>query len=109
MSPEHRTEGSSERDDQASTSNGTATEPAGGGRRSRGERISTWFASVAVRTGLAVIGLIVVVFALGQAVGLDLLGMAAEAITSQTGRWLVVAFFGLLLIGAAQHGLTQRG
>lgn len=109
MSTDQRTDGSSERDDRATATDGTETEPAGGSRRTPGERISTWFASVAVRTGLAVIGLVVVVFALGQAVGVNLLGMAAEAVTSQTGRWLVVAFFGLLLIGAAQHGLTQRG
>ena len=74
-----------------------------------GERLSTTFANVAIRAGLAIIGLVVVIFALGQAVGVDLLGLVGEALSSQTGRWLVVAFFGLLIIAAAQRGLAHRG
>jgi hypothetical protein len=61
-----------------------------------------WFASTAVRAGLTVIGVVLLLFALGQAVGLPLLGMATDALSSQTGQWLVVAFFAIMLIGAAQ-------
>lgn len=75
-----------------------------GNRRGMGE----WFASSAVRVGLMLIGVIVLLFALGQAVNADLLGWTVEALTSEVGRWLVVAFFALLIIGAAQKGLTMR-
>ncbi|WP_332898564.1 MULTISPECIES: hypothetical protein [unclassified Haladaptatus] len=67
---------------------------------------ASWFATTAVRTGVIVIGFILLLFALGQAVGANLLGMVADALSSQTGQWLIVAFFAVLLIGAAQRGLT---
>lgn len=63
---------------------------------------TTWFANTAVRAGLTAIGVLVLLFALGQAVGLPLLELVTGALTSQMGQWLVVAFFALLLIGAAQ-------
>jgi len=47
-------------------------------------------------------------FALGQAVGLPLLELATDALTTQTGQWLAVAFFAVLLIGAAQK-VTPTG
>lgn len=67
-----------------------------------------WFAATAVRAGLTVIGVVLLLFALGQAVGLPLLGMVTDALTSQTGQWLVVAFFAVLLIGAAQKGIPSN-
>lgn len=71
--------------------------------------VSAWFAETAARTGLALVGLVLLLFALGQAVGLNLLGTFADAITSQTGRWLVVAFFAvLLIIAAARWGVTRQ-
>jgi|GEM_PF-2830196 len=69
------------------------------------EGATEWFASAAVRIGLTAIGVVLLLFALGQAVGLPLLEIATGALTSQTGQWLVVAFFAVLLIGAAQKGL----
>jgi hypothetical protein len=63
---------------------------------------TAWFASTAVRAGLTLVGLVVLLFALGQAFGLPLLEVVTDALTSQTGQWLVVAFFAVLLIGAAQ-------
>lgn len=71
------------------------------------ESATSWFASTAVRLGLTLIGVVVLLFALGQAVGLPLLELAANAVTSQTGQWLVVAFFAVLLIGAAQRGVSS--
>lgn len=65
-----------------------------------------WFATTAVRAGLTVIGVVLLLFALGQAVGLPLLELVTAALTSQTGQWLVVAFFAVLLIGAAQKTVT---
>lgn len=64
---------------------------------------TSWFANTAVRVGLTIIGIALLLFALGQAFGLPLLAAAVEALSSETGRWLVVAFFAILLIGAAQR------
>jgi hypothetical protein len=69
------------------------------------EAATSWFANTAVRAGLTLIGLVLLLFALGQAVGFPLLQIVTDALTSQTGQWLVVAFFAVLLIGAAQKGL----
>lgn len=86
----------------------TEQTPSGEADRQRDEGVDAatqWFASTAVRAGLTVIGTVLLLFALGQAVGLPLLGLVADALTSQTGQWLVVAFFAVLLIGAAQKGV----
>lgn len=66
-----------------------------------------WFATTAVRAGLTIIGVVLLLFALGQAVGLPLLELVTQALTSQTGQWLVVAFFAVLLIGAAQKAVPS--
>lgn len=85
-------------------------EPTGGGSRQEPDRRSEepeptgLLANAALRMGLLIVGLVLFLFALGQAVGLGLLSMFIDAVTSQTGRWLVVAFFGLLLIALAQQG-----
>jgi hypothetical protein len=64
-------------------------------------------ASTAIRAGLTLVGIVLLLFALGQAVGLPLLELVTQALTSQTGQWLVVAFFAVLLIGAAQRGVPS--
>lgn len=60
-----------------------------------------WLALATVRWALALVGLVVVLFALGRAFGVPLLAWFAEALTSRTGRWLVVAFVGLLIVATA--------
>ena len=61
------------------------------------------------RTGQSTtIGVVLLLFALGQAVGLPFLELAAGALSTQTGQWLAVAFFAVLLIGAAQK-VTPTG
>ncbi|WP_231183642.1 hypothetical protein [Haladaptatus sp. DYF46] len=78
------------------------------GRRTNDARTSSWLARTGLMTGLIAIGFVLLLFALGQAVGFDLLGLFADAISSRTGRWLVVAFFALLLIGVAERGLRGK-
>lgn len=65
-----------------------------------------WFAMSALRIALVLVGLVIVLFALGQAVGVDLLGTITDALGTQLGRWLVVAFFGLVLIVVAVRGFA---
>lgn len=68
-----------------------------------------WLAGSALRAGLLLVGIVLLLFAVGQAVGLNLLGQTArgltlfvnelgQALSTQTGMWLVVAFLALLLI-----------
>lgn len=64
-----------------------------------------WFAESTLRIVMAVVGLVLVLFALGQAAGVDLLGMLADALATRVGRWLAIAFFGLLLVVIAMRGL----
>lgn len=59
-----------------------------------------------MQTLIAVVGLVVVLFALGQAVGVDLLGMVAQAVSTQTGQWLAIAFLALLVMGAAMRAMA---
>lgn len=72
-----------------------------------GSDFTEWLTSAAVRTVLVVVGVVILLFALGQLVGIDLLGLTAEALSSELGRWLLIAAFGLLLIGLAQRGFRS--
>lgn len=89
---------------------GNEGQPRTDGRGTTGQGtggFTEWLASTAVRTVLVVVGVVVVLFALGQLVGLDLLGLIAEVLSSELGRWLLIAGFGLLLIGLAQRGFRS--
>lgn len=79
----------------------TATEE----RREQRAEGQAWFTSTVLQTAVAVVGLIAVLFALGMALGIDLLGMLAEALSTQTGQWLAIAFVILLITGAAIRAL----
>ncbi|SFR52925.1 hypothetical protein [Halogeometricum limi] len=72
-----------------------------------GSGLGALFASAAMRWGIGIAGFVLFLFALGQAVGFDLLGLFADAISSQTGRWLVVAVFALFLISVARRGVSK--
>ena len=88
---------------------GQAGRPAGQATPNRrsGAGFTEWFASTAVRTVLAIVGLVILLFALGQLVGLDLLELTAAALSSEIGRWLLLAAFALLLIALAQRGFRS--
>lgn len=70
----------------------------------RADDVGAWFAESTLRIALAVFGFVLLLFALGQAVGIDLLGMVVDALSTQMGRWLLVAFFALALILVALRG-----
>lgn len=92
---------SADRDRDQRRSSGTSD-----GDPAAGEETAEWFAASTLRIGLAIIGFVLLLFALGQAVGLDLLGLVVEALNTRVGRWLMVAFFALLLIMIALRGFT---
>lgn len=70
----------------------------------RAENVGGWFAESTLRIALGVFGFVLLLFALGQAVGIDLLGMVVDALSTQMGRWLLVACFALALILLAVRG-----
>lgn len=76
-------------------------------RRRRGPPILGWFTASLVRTLITLFGLILLVFAVGQALGVNLLGPIVEFLTTETGLWLVVALFALMLIVAAQRSYVR--
>ncbi len=71
---------------------------------SRENAMGGWFASTALRWTLAVVGIVLLLFALGQAFDTPLLGWVVDAATSETGRWLVLALVALGLIALAANG-----
>lgn len=64
-------------------------------------RMGSWFASAAMRWVVILLGILLLLFALGQAAGTNILGPILDALASQTGIWLLVALFALALIAAA--------
>ncbi|SDJ90529.1 hypothetical protein SAMN04515672_1776 [Natronorubrum texcoconense] len=64
-----------------------------------------WVVSTVMQTLVAIVGLVVVLFALGQAIGTDLLGMTAQALSTQTGQWLVIAVVAFIGMGAAMRAM----
>ena len=61
-------------------------------------------ASSTVRIGLLILGVILLLYAAGQAMGMDVLAMISEQLDTQEIRWLIVAFFALVMITVALRG-----
>ena len=72
------------------------------------EGVAGWAAASTFRVGLALIGFVLLLFALGQIAGLDLLGLVVDALSTSVGRWLIVAFFALIIIAVAVRGFGTR-
>lgn len=74
----------------------------------RGYGPGEWFARATVRWAVVLVGFAVLLFALGQAFGVPLLGVIVDALATRTGRWLMVAFAALLVIVAATRTRRRR-
>jgi hypothetical protein len=72
-----------------------------------GEEAAGWFATSALRIGLAMIGLVLLLVALGQIAGVNFLELFADVLASPIGRWLVVAFVALLILSFAVRGFGR--
>ena len=64
-------------------------------------------AASALRVIILLLGLLLLIFASGQAVGLDLLGELSEILDTDEVRWIIVAFFGLVLVFIAIRGFDR--
>ncbi|UTF53572.1 hypothetical protein [Natronosalvus rutilus] len=94
------------RDRTADRSDTTAREERPPAERRDESAAGAWAASTALQTAVAVVGLTIVLFALGQAFGVDLLGVIAGALGTQVGMWLAIAFIVLLFTGAALRAVS---
>ena len=65
-----------------------------------------WLTSAVLQTAVAVVGLAAVLYALSMAFGVNLFGMVAQALATQTGQWLAIAFVVLLLTGTAIRAMS---
>ena len=107
--PDDRTDGRNQRSTNTTQGGATQDTQQAGQQPPPQEPADTadWFASVTLRTGVILIGFVLLLFALGQAVGFPLLDLFIGAVTSPTGRWILVAVFALLLIAAASRGMNR--
>lgn len=69
--------------------------------RGRGEEIVSWFTETFLRAAIAVVGLVLLLVALGQIAGVDTFSIIGSILGSNIAQWGAVALFGLLLILAA--------
>jgi hypothetical protein len=76
--------------------------------RPASEKTAGWIASGVVRLGLAIVGVVLLLFAAGRIAGIDLLELTVEVLTSSIGRWIVLALVALVLIVVAVRGFSGR-
>lgn len=70
--------------------------------------LGTWFTEVATRVGIALIGLVLLLFALGQAFDVEILAAFGQALSSEVGRWLIVAAIAVAIIAGAARVRVHR-
>jgi len=60
-----------------------------------------WATETVLRLIVALVGVVLLLFALGRIVGINLYSMLLDLLQSEAGRWSIVAVFAVLLILAA--------
>lgn len=63
-----------------------------------------WLTLSVVRFGLAVVGVVLLLYAIGMLTGVDALDVAYDALGSELGRWIAVAVVGVFLLLVAIGG-----
>ena len=96
-----RPSGDRDATEEASGGVDTDREAAYGENGERENAVAEWLTSTAIRWTLLLVGLVLLLFALGRAFDTPFLGWVVDAATSETGRWLVVALVALALIALA--------
>lgn len=72
------------------------------------DAFTDWFASSTFRIGLVLVGVFLLLAALGQLSGIDILGGTVDLLGTEVGRWLLVAVVAIALIAVAVHGFGGR-
>ena len=61
-------------------------------------------AASTVRVLLGVLGVLLLLFAIGQVVGVDAMAMLSDALATPEARWMLVALFAIVMIVLAIRG-----
>lgn len=64
-------------------------------------------AASTLRVILLILGVLLLLYATGQAIGVPMLGTISEALDTDQARWMVVAFFGLVLLVVSLRGFRS--
>lgn len=65
-------------------------------------------ATSTVRVGFLALGFLILLYAVGQILGMNVLGMLSDVLDSHEVRWMIIAFFGVVLITLAFRGFNAR-
>lgn len=84
------------------------TELDGDDRSAPSDVFTGWFASSTLRLGMLFVGVFLLLAALGQLSGIDILGETATLLGTDVGRWLLVGVVAIALIAVAVRGFTGR-
>jgi Flp pilus assembly protein TadB len=96
------------KESETTVSDVNTTDRDGDGMSPPSNAFAGWFASSTLRVGLVLVGAFLLLVALGQLSGIDLIGETAALLGTEVGRWLLVAVVAIALIGIAVHGFTGR-
>lgn len=92
------------KDSETSVNDGDTTNQGGGALSNPGDGFTGWLASSTLRIGLLLVGVFLLLAALGQLSGIDILGQTAALLGTEVGRWLLVAGVAIALIAVAVYG-----
>lgn len=82
---------------------GDRSEPQNPGSARTAESVDGFTVSI-IRVVLAFVGLVLFLYAVGRAVGVDPLAVLGEILATRIGRWLLLAVFALILVLVALRG-----
>lgn len=72
----------------------------------KGSKAVSWFTETFLRAGIAIIGVVLLLVAVGQMAGVDTFSIVGSILSSNLAQWAAVAIFGLLLVVAASKSWT---
>lgn len=78
--------------------------PAGAGESQSGGGLTQWASQSVLRLGLGLVGVVILLVAVGELVGLNLLSWVVEALSTPAGWWIAVGVVALVLILVAVRG-----
>lgn len=72
----------------------------------QGTKAVSWFTETFLRAAIALIGVVLLLVAVGQMAGVDTFSIIGSILASDLAQWGAVALFGLLLVVAASKSWT---
>lgn len=85
---------------------GQSQREAGQTATTQGSKAVSWFTETFLRAGIALIGVVLLLVAVGQMAGVDTFSIIGSILSSNLAQWGAVAIFGILLVIAASKSWT---